>query len=288
MVAIALANQKGGVGKTTITIGYAEIACALGLRVLVVDCDPQGNASAGLATPANENSLADILENEIELSPENADEYIQRSSWVNEISTSRGTGVGSIDVIAAHSHLATVETHLAADPIGAFDRLKRALESVRDRFDLILFDCPPSLGLLTINALFAADEVIIVSAPSAWSSDGVETFMNNVARIASRRDGKPHIAGIVVNNVGRTRDGKYWESEIAGRYDYQVETVGSRAAIAEAAAMSSPILSLGARPGAREAVENIKNTFFALIGLGAQSATSTQERSAVQSIAAAV
>lgn len=263
MVAVAIANQKGGVGKTTVTLGLAEVAMSHGLRVLVVDCDPQANASAGLGLPPDNghHTLADILENEVELEATNAGEYIHRSDW------SIPTSQGYIDVISAHPRLTNVETHLASDPIGACDRLSRALDPVSASYDVILFDCPPSVGLLTINALFASDKVIIVSAPSAWSSDGVEAFSKNVDRIASRRDGKPNVAGIIINNVGRTRDGRYWESEIIERYKHNVVSVASRAAIAEASAMSSPLTRLGARPGAHEAFRNFDDVFLKIIGL---------------------
>jgi len=234
-----------------------------GLNVLVVDCDPQANATAGLgiATDHDRPSLADILENEVVLTQENRSDYIQRSDW--NIADSQG----SIEVLRAHPRLTTVETHLGSDPIGAFDRLARALEPIAAEYDIILFDCPPSVGLLTINALFASDKVIVVSAPSAWSSDGVEVFTKNIDRISSRRNGKPEIAGIIVNNVGRTRDGRFWESEIIERYKNNVVSVASRAAIAEASAMSSSLSSLGARPGAADAFTDFENVFLALIGL---------------------
>lgn len=262
MVAIAIANQKGGVGKTTVALGIAEVAMNRNQRVLVVDCDPQSNASAGLGVPAqhDKKSLADVLENEIEITQENINEYVVSSTWSK-------SQTNPIDVLAAHPRLTSVETHLSSDPIGACDRLDRGLSEIKDQYDLILFDCPPSVGLLTINALFAADKVLIVSAPSAWSSDGVESFIANVDRIASRRCGNPQIAGIVVNNVGRTRDGKYWESELKNRYKYHVETVSSRAAIAEAAAMSVPLKELGSRPGAAEAFENFDNVYMTIVGL---------------------
>ncbi|HMS24365.1 MAG TPA: ParA family protein [Acidimicrobiia bacterium] len=294
MVAVAIANQKGGVGKTTVTLGLAEVAMSHGLRVLVVDCDPQANASAGLGLSTDtKNTLADVLDREIELSSINAAEYITRSSWsvsAQPMANKHATP-GSIDVISAHPHLTNVETHLASDPIGACDRLDRSLAGIADTYDLILFDCPPSVGLLTINALFAADRVIVVSAPSAWSSDGVQAFMQNVDRIAARRSGQPHVAGIIVNNVGRTRDGRFWESEIIERYKDNVVSIASRAAIAEASAMSTPLSDLGARPGAAEAFQNFDEVFLHLIGLEVGELSNSRDHShnmTAQSIAAAV
>lgn len=290
MVAISLSNQKGGVGKTTVTLGFAESALRHGLRVLVVDCDPQANASAGLGIPAGsvDGNIADILADEIELDADNIDQFIFRSPW-----SDTSTNDGFIDLLGSHPRLSTVETHLAADPIGAFDRLDRALKNITNNYDVILFDSPPSLGLLTINALFASNKVVIVSAPSAWSSDGVETFTRNVDRIAQRNNNKPEVAGIVVNNVGRTRDGRYWESEITERYDYAITSIASRAAIAEAAAMSSPIMALGARAGAREACQNFDEVFLKLVGLTVEQPISASQimgaiSAPAKSIAAAV
>ena len=101
------------------------------------------------------------------------------------------------------------------DVIGAQDRLAVALSGVVDDVDDVIIDCPPSLGLLTVNALFAADAVLIVAEPAAWSADGVEQILLNVSRIAERRGGRPEVAGIVVNRLGRTRDAAYWAGQLA-------------------------------------------------------------------------
>lgn len=279
MVAISLANQKGGVGKTTVTLGFSEAACSLGLRVLVIDCDPQANATAGLALTPDSSTygLADLIENEVILNAQNKSDYISRSPWMDHIDLNDGSKNGCIDVITSHPRLSGVEARLASDPIGASDRIDRSLQSIKSEYDLILFDCPPSIGHLTINALFASDEVVIISAPSAWSSDGVEIFSNNVERIATRRNDKPSIAGVIINNVGRTRDGKYWESEISGRYEHKTMSIASRAAIAEASAMSQPLSALGSRPGAPEALTNFRDVFCSIVGISKISHSNGQE-----------
>src|SRR5690606_42100824 len=101
------------------------------------------------------------------------------------------------------------------DVIGAQDRLALALSGVADDYDEVLVDCPPSLGLLTVNALFAADRVVVVAEPAAWSSDGVDQILRNVTRIAERRSGRPELAGIVVNRLGRTRDASHWAAQLS-------------------------------------------------------------------------
>ncbi|MEZ5237927.1 MAG: AAA family ATPase [Microthrixaceae bacterium] len=159
------------------------------------------------------------------------------------------------DVVASSPRLAQVEHQLVSDVIGAQDRLAGVLGDVADRYDEVIIDCPPSLGLLTVNALFAADRVVVVTEAAAWSSDGVAQILRNVERIAERRGGRPAVAGIVLNRVGRTRDAGYWAGEIAAAHpDRLVEPhVKLRAAVAEAAAQAVAIHALS-RSGALEAI----------------------------------
>jgi chromosome partitioning protein len=132
--------------------------------------------------------------------------------------------------------------------------LRVALVGVAERYDDVIIDCPPSLGLLTVNALFAADRVLIVAEPAAWSIDGVEQILRNVRRIADRQSGRPEVAGIVVNRLARTRDGAYWHEQLGQTHgDLVMEpAITLRAAVAEAAAQSLPIHLLR-RDGASEA-----------------------------------
>ncbi len=165
--------------------------------------------------------------------------------------------------------LAQVEHQLVSDVIGAQDRLADALDGLAPRYDEVLIDCPPSLGLLSVNALFAADRVVVVTEPAAWSSDGVEQILRNVERIGRRRGGSPEVAGIVVNRLGRTRDAGYWATELTNSHrDLVLEPfVRLRAAVAEAAAQSLPVQSLS-RSGASEALEEFEALCTALFGPG--------------------
>ena len=105
-----------------------------------------------------------------------------------------------------------------------------------------------------MNGLFAADRALVVTEPGAWASDGVAQIQRTITRIAARRDGRPAIAGIAVNRLGRTRDARYWHGQLVDDYGEQVMApVHLRAAVAEASAQSLPIHALGARPGAAEA-----------------------------------
>ena len=241
----AVVNQKGGVGKTTVTLGLAAAAAAGGRRVLVIDLDPQANATTGLGVWDAERTVDHALEGEASGSLRSV---VRRAGW------DMGPEVAAVDVAPSSPRLAQREHQLAMDVIGAQDRLAVAAEGLVDEYDEVIIDCPPSLGLLTVNALFAADRVLIVAEPAAWSSDGVEQILRNIGRISERRGGRPAVAGIVVNRLGRTRDASYWDGQLRELHPELViePSVRLRAAVAEAAAQSTPVHGL-TRDGAAEA-----------------------------------
>ena len=244
MAVVAVANQKGGVGKTTVTLGVTDAATRRGLRVLVVDLDPQANATSGLGVAAPARTVDDAL-------------AADRTGALADVLTPSGWPAepGPAPVVAPSSPaLAAREPQLATDPIGAQDRLRNALDGVADDFDLVLLDCPPSLGLLTVNGLVAADRVLVVTEPAAWASDGVEQMLRTVGRVRDLRRPDLEVAAVVVNRLGRTRDATYWQAQLTEQFgDLAAGPVRLRAAVAEASAQSLPLAGLGSRSGAEEA-----------------------------------
>ena len=179
---LAVANQKGGVGKTTTSVNLGAALAELGFRVLVIDLDPQGNATTGLGIDARnfELSMYNVLMRDSSL-----EDCVEPTSMKN------------LFVAPATIALAGAEIEL----VPAFSRelkLKRAIESVIDDFDFVLIDCPPSLGLITVNALAAADEVLVPIQCEYYALEGLSQLMRNVHLVASNLNPRLDISTIVL------------------------------------------------------------------------------------------
>ena len=181
---VSFSNQKGGVGKTTTCVNMAAYIAAEGKKVLLVDMDPQGNATTGLGFSKSslEQSIYSVL-----IDDEKALENIMP------------TEVENLDLLPSNIDLAGAEVELVYKK-NRERVLKNALEEIRSRYDYILIDCPPSLGLLTINALACADSVIIPIQSEYYALEGLSQLMNSISLV------KQHLnAGLEVDGVVLTR-----------------------------------------------------------------------------------
>ncbi|MCE0759393.1 AAA family ATPase [Marinobacter sp. G11] len=178
---IAVTNQKGGVGKTTTCVNLAASLAATRRRVLLVDMDPQGNATMG----------SGVDKNALELS--GYDVLTKRASPVEVIVKTDASG---FDLLPANGDLTAAEVELMNE-IGREHRLRLALNSVRENYDYILIDCPPSLNLLTVNSLSAADSVLIPMQCEYYALEGLAALMNTVEQIKETVNPNLEIEGIL-------------------------------------------------------------------------------------------
>jgi chromosome partitioning protein len=229
------ANQKGGVGKTTITLGIAAALARRGARVLMVDLDPQGSATKVLGIEAEEQcTMADVL-----LEPERykLQDTIVATEW-------------GFDVAPAEMALASRESRRAtADEF----LLCRQLEAVAG-YDVALVDCPPSLGVLTLNALAAASHLVLVTEPSFLALQGIEELLETRDLVQAHYNARLVLAGVVVNRVERTVEHRAGLREITGYFGPDLvwlPHLPKRTALQEGARRGVPVTELRTR-AARE------------------------------------
>jgi chromosome partitioning protein len=179
---IAIANQKGGVGKTTTSVNLSACLAFLGKKVLIIDIDPQGNASSGLGIRKGdlESCVYDVLIND-----EDIKSVIQQ------------TGVENLYIVPATISLAGAEIELVST-ISREVRLKKSLQEVKGNFDYIIIDCPPSLGLLTINALTAADALIIPVQCEYYALEGLSQLLSTVRLVQKHLNKELMIDGVLL------------------------------------------------------------------------------------------
>lgn len=208
---ISVANQKGGVGKTTTTVNLGTILAKKGKKVLLIDADPQGNATSGLGVEKEvEFSTYDVLVNEIEI--ENA---IQ------------DTIIKNLKVCPSNMSLAGAEVELVS-MMSREQRLKEKLDTIKEKFDYILIDCPPSLGLITLNSFTASDSVLIPVQCEYFALEGLGQLLNTVnlvkkhlnkeiqveGALLTMYDARTNLSNQVVKEVKKYFDNKVYKTVI--------------------------------------------------------------------------
>jgi len=208
---VAIANQKGGVGKTTTAVNLSTILAKKGKKVLLIDADPQGNATSGLGIDKDTNfSVYDVLVNDVEIE-----------------NTVKETMVKKLDICPSNINLAGAEVELVS-MISREHRLKEKVDIQKDKYDYIIIDCPPSLGLITLNAFTASDSVLIPVQCEYYALEGLGQLINTInlvkkhlnkelkveGALLTMFDIRTNLSNQVVKEVNRYFDNKVYKTVI--------------------------------------------------------------------------
>ena len=224
---IAIANQKGGVGKTTTAVNLSACLAELGKKTLMVDLDPQGNTTSGLGCRVKEdNSIYDALMGRARI-----EDCIQK------------TDVKKLKLIGSDIRLAGAEVELVGEERREY-YLKTILAPIREDYDFIFVDCPPSLSLLTLNAMAAADSVLVPIQCEYYALEGVSSLMNTIGRVRKSMNPRLEIEGILLTMLdGRTNLGLQVVDQVKKHFKKEVfsTTIPRNVRLGEAPSHGEPI-----------------------------------------------
>jgi chromosome partitioning protein len=221
----SLVNHKGGVGKTTTTLNLGKGLSLEGKRVLLVDMDPQANLSQSVGIDNPEMSVYEVL-------CQNADPDIQNISK-------------NLDILPAELSLSTAETQLMSEQVSGYFKLNNALKQITDNYDFILIDCPPSLGILTINALLASHSIMIIVEPQYLAIKGLQTIIELYTRLNQNLGKDLKLLGMLFTQFNRTVISKNIMEQVQERYgELAFETVIRQSVkITEASALKQDVFT---------------------------------------------
>ena len=244
---IALANQKGGVGKTTTAINLGAALARLGKRVLIFDFDPQANSTAGLGARTTGASTYEV---------------VLGHSHARDVA--RPTSVDGLTIVPASPALAGAEVELVPMMAREF-RLKRALEDVRNAYDYVLIDCPPSLGLLTVNALTAADEVIVPVQCEYLALEGLSQLTATLELVRRNLNSQLRLRGLLLTMFdGRTNLSQQVADEVRAHFANTFKTVIPRSVrLSEAPSHGLPIAQYDPSSRASRAYDDLAQEVIA-------------------------
>ncbi len=252
---VAMCNQKGGVGKTTSTINLGAALAEYGRRVLLVDLDPQGALSAGLGVPHYE--LDQTIYNLLVEPRVSIDDVLIH------------TRVKNMDLIPSNIDLSAAEIQLVNE-VGREQTVARALHPVLDRYDYVLIDCQPSLGLLTVNGLACADGVVIPTECEFFSLRGLALLTDTVDKVRDRLNPKLDISGILITRYDpRTVNSREVMARVVERFgDLVFDTVITRTVrFPETSVAGEPITTWAPKSGGAQAYRALAREFIDRFGV---------------------